>query len=318
MAEFELWLEVTGSQPIKLIIGSDTPISLVKSRIIDRLGLPSIGRDGNLDPYRLVNMRTGQILVNDSSPIQYGVKNGDHLILQSVSAGQALENANKAEKKEALVTAHPANTGSGLNPIFDPLALTFSIAGTPLDQFDFNSEYPVLAVNFKYSTTGYGIPVNLLRKCGIRTEEGLSGRRLVYAKESFFLISKKDGEFLWVSPAKSSLFVPGLQKEFPAQQKNLTRYSANKDIGEIKNMIYPVRPFSITGINMEAFRPDQGYPVLAIDMDQFIPETRESEEEESPEEQAQSMAFFLVGDDNGEFAWIAEDECRLFPLKPAA
>jgi hypothetical protein len=57
--------------------------------------------------------------------------------------------------------------------------------------------------------------------------------------------------------------------------------------------------------------------VLAIDTDQYVKENPESGEEEGQEPQpsTQSIAFFLVGDDNGEFAWIAEDECRLHPIK---
>jgi hypothetical protein len=37
---------------------------------------------------------------------------------------------------------------------------------------------------------------------------------------------------------------------------------------------------------------------------------------ESPKSPAtQNIAFFLTGDDNGDFTWIAEDECKLAPLK---
>ena len=81
-------------------------------------------------------------------------------------------------------------------------------------------------------------------------------------------------------------------------------------------MIIPVRQFSITGIKLEGFDPDKEYPVLAVDIDEYIPETTEQEEEDEGQNlQPESMAFFLVGNNNGEFNWIPESACRLFPLE---
>ncbi len=86
---------------------------------------------------------------------------------------------------------------------------------------------------------------------------------------------------------------------------------------EQAKMIYPIRQFSITGIEMEGFDPQGEYPVLAMETERVLQEASEEEAEETggaePRKEV-SMAFFLVGDDNGEFAWIAEDECRLYPL----
>ncbi|HEX7475354.1 MAG TPA: hypothetical protein VF318_05255, partial [Dehalococcoidales bacterium] len=123
----------------------------------------------------------------------------------------------------------------------------------------------------------------------------------------------------WVSPAESSYYTLDLSKIYPVQgNRVMTRYGVSKNIGESKTMIYPVRPFSITGISMEGFDLSKEYPVLAIDIDQYIKENPVPDEidlEEPKEPQSQSLAFFLVGDDNGEFAWIAEDECRLYAPK---
>jgi hypothetical protein len=87
---------------------------------------------------------------------------------------------------------------------------------------------------------------------------------------------------------------------------------------EKKGMIHLSRSFSITKIEVESFDPEKSYPVLAINMDQYQENnaelgegTTEGSESQSPQE----IAFFLVGDDNGEFVWIAEDECRLAPVK---
>jgi hypothetical protein len=35
-------------------------------------------------------------------------------------------------------------------------------------------------------------------------------------------------------------------------------------------VIYPVRPFSITAIEMEGFSLGKAYPVLAIDVDKYM------------------------------------------------
>ncbi|MBN1189895.1 MAG: hypothetical protein JXA46_09090 [Dehalococcoidales bacterium] len=193
-----------------------------------------------------------------------------------------------------------------------------SITGMPPFELDLQTEYPVLAVNMRYTHIGYsGFRRSLLRS----GSEGLLAERLpFYTKETYFLVGDKSSRFQWVSAAECSSYIPGLpQTAYPVHTPGRkSRYGISKNIGEYENMIYPVRPFSITGISMEGFDPEKGYPVLAIDMDQCIPEHGEQDEEEEdqiPEQpQSQSLAFFLVGDDNGEFTWVAEDECRLYPL----
>jgi hypothetical protein len=81
---------------------------------------------------------------------------------------------------------------------------------------------------------------------------------------------------------------------------------------EEKEMILPVRPFSVTGVTLEEFDPGKEYPVLAIDIDSYIPGEGQ-EGSDVPEGLAsETMTFFLVGDDNGEFVWVGEDNCRLF------
>ncbi|MCG6537908.1 MAG: hypothetical protein L7F78_25125, partial [Syntrophales bacterium LBB04] len=141
---------------------------------------------------------------------------------------------------------------------------------------------------------------------------------VIYTRDYFFLTADKEGRFRWVSIDKSSCYIPELTDMLREHgNRRLTRYGLGKNHGECENMIYPVRPFSITGISMDGFDPAKEYPVLAIDTDQYVKENQESGEDESQEPQpsTQSIAFFLVGDDNGEFAWIAEDECRLYKMK---
>jgi hypothetical protein len=189
----------------------------------------------------------------------------------------------------------------------------FSITGIPPFYLDFTTAYPVLAVNIKY--THKAIAGVILNPGGLKTNNLWSGEKRIYIKDTYFLVADKNSRFQWMSLYESSFYVSGLIKSYAEHNKRLTQYSLDKDMGECKNMISPVRPFSITGISMEGFDPEKEYPVLAIDMDQYIPEYPEKEEPEVQEQpQSQSIAFFLVGDDNGEFTWIAEDECRLFPL----
>jgi hypothetical protein len=186
----------------------------------------------------------------------------------------------------------------------------FSITGIPPFTLDFKTEYPVLAINNRYTHTTNAEVRHA------KTGSLWSSQKPVYVKETFFLIADKDHVFKWLSPSESSFYVGKLIKNYAENKRYFTRYSVDKDMGECKNMINPVRPFSITGITMEGFSPEKEYPVLAIDMDQYIPNNQEKEENEAQElPETQTIAFFLVGDDEGEFAWIAEDECRLFPLK---
>jgi hypothetical protein len=117
----------------------------------------------------------------------------------------------------------------------------------------------------------------------------------------------------WITPVVSVIIGLGLifgLKKYWGKFNNIRK--------EKKNMIYLSRPFSITKITLEGFDPEKSYPVLAINMDQYPDKSPEQEElisEDTELPNYKEMAFFLVGDDKGEFAWIAEDECRLAPLK---
>lgn len=172
------------------------------------------------------------------------------------------------------------------------------------DNWDFSSEYPVLAVRISYCRTG-------------TVSSSAGSAAAFYAKDTFFLTADKNFQFNWLSPSQYNLIVPSLSKNYyPRKQKRLTRYSVTYEIGDEQNMIIPVRQFSITNIELEGFDPGKEYPVLAVDIDKFIPETQKEAGEEETEQvpEPESVAFFLVANDNREFNWVAESECRLFPL----
>jgi hypothetical protein len=173
----------------------------------------------------------------------------------------------------------------------------------------------VLAILVKYGKVGQIL--------GKRTLPATS-ESPIYKKESFFLVCDKASRFRWVKTENSLRFGSYLRNhDWSNGLRKLSRYCICKNIGENKNMIYPIRPFSITSISMEGFDPGKAYPVLAIDVDQYFQERQATEPDQTEEveqleptgpDQPTSMAFFLVGDDSGEFAWIAEDECRLGSL----
>ncbi len=139
-------------------------------------------------------------------------------------------------------------------------------------------------------------------------------RKQMYSKCMYFLTADRDGNFIWVACRNTSLFRPGLTaySNIGRHQRTI-RYSIEEGIKKEMSMIYPVRPFSITGVDLEGFDSEKSYPVLAIDVDRFLPEENADDGEMSGV-QSETMAFFLVGDDGGEFAWVAEDECKLAPL----
>jgi hypothetical protein len=190
----------------------------------------------------------------------------------------------------------------------------FSITGIPPFYLDFSSEYRVLAIIVRLVRVGEISPSLIRGKIKIKVEP--PSLKSIYAKRTYFLIADKDQNFRCLPEAQSSFYNPSnISIDMSHHDNRRVRYSLNNEIGENRDMIYPIRAFSITGISMEGFDPGKAYPVLAIDMDQYIPENQENEDTETRGEQpSQSLAFFLVWDDNGEFAWVAEDECKLYPL----
>lgn len=182
----------------------------------------------------------------------------------------------------------------------------FSVTGTSPNVLEFTVIYPVLAIRSRPVSGG---------ETNLHVNPYGSGRRtVVQPYEIALLVANEEQGFRWISPRESYLYQPGQLPEYPpVHRQPAFRYRPNSGFQEGKEMIYPVRPFSITDVEMDGFTAGKGYPVLAIDVDQYFAKSREQEEAEEIEQpQTQMLAFFLVGDDNGEFAWIAEDECRLF------
>ncbi len=178
---------------------------------------------------------------------------------------------------------------------------SFSLTGIPPTFLDFSTEYPILALQYKKTA---------LRVNGLLARS----KSPVSAKDLYFLIGDVEDRFKWISQSEASCFIPGAA-DHEGYKRKLRRFSLNKRLMEDEIVIYPVRPFSITAIEMEGFSLGKAYPVLAIDVDKYMKEAEINQETGEPEQpQEASMGFFLVGDDNGEFAWIAEDECRLAPL----
>ena len=316
MAKLNLWLESPGSLPTNLTVDESISVAQLKTELTARSVLPRVGADGKLIDYEIFCPQNGTILQGDTAHISPLIRDGDHLILRAASTISILEATSEAMKQTPEVSTDKARLESIHNNGENALAGAFSVTGIEPFSLDFTAEYPVLAISIRHTYAGDARVRRSARWLG--TNSLLSGGKSIYAKDAFFMMADKNNKFKWVSPSESSYYIPDLSNIYPAHNnRRMTRYSLDKDIGENKNMIYPVRPFSITGISMEGFTPNKEYPVLAIDTDQYVKENQEPDEADVQEQQpsSQSMAFFLVGDDNGEFAWIAEDECRLYPLK---
>jgi hypothetical protein len=299
MAELNLWLIKSPSlPPVKITVDDDVSIFKLKDKLLAHFDVPAA--------YQIICLRTGKILSDEADPISFSTRDGDSFMVRQIPDTANTEIKNMA----AAETTEIPDIRESIFP--KKLASTFSITGIRPYSLNFFREYPVLAINIRYGTVGLA-----RTRSGLREDRSTGfwfGEKTIYAKDTFFLIADQ-GEFRWISQSTSILFTPDSKGSQPeVEHKKSIRYSLNKDEKESRNMIYPVRAFSITGISMDGFDPAKAYPVLGIDMDQYIPENQQPEENVTREPQSQAMAFFLVGDNNGEFAWIAEDECRLFPL----
>lgn len=311
MAEFVLWLKMPGQQRVKIRAEGSQPLSWLKEEALAESGLTRFGPDNKPLLYRLVNATTGKAPADESAPVSSWAGNGDQITIQ-----KAVEKvAASPERRMVPPTLSlqderpPAEQSLSLRKSASPV---FSLTGLPPFNLDFTREYPVLAVIFRYLYTGAVTNSSNIIYTGVSQPQ--PERKPIYAKEAFFLTADHEGKFRQVLPSECSCYLPDLSAYYPEHNRRTTRYSLNKYIGVRKYMIYPVRPFSITGIEMEGFSTDKAYPVLAIDVDQYMQEAQEEEETEEQQPSSRSMAFFLVGDDNGEFAWIAEEECRLAAL----
>jgi hypothetical protein len=195
-----------------------------------------------------------------------------------------------------------------------PLSGSFNLTAIPPFSLDFNTRYPVLGIRVTCAPA-WNIS-SAIRPVVSQSGNPFLSTRQIYTKETSFLTVDRDRRFKWVAPHNSSFYKPELSMVNPSEKrKRITRYSVEENIGEDMDMIYPVRPFSITNIDLEGFDPGKDYPVLAIDIDKYLPEEEDNELDQPENSQSETMAFFLVADDNGEFSWIAEDECKLYPLK---
>ena len=296
MDYLSLWVDSADKKSEKIIIESDIAGYWLKAKLLAQFDLPSIGPNGEQINYRIFNSRTGKEIPGDSALISKMAADGDHIRIRSVIVpSQTVEPVRPLSATAATAGQSQQDPQPDRDQSASP---AFSITGISPQYLDFISEYPILAIRFIFCD------VSLLG----------SGARC--SRDPFFLIADRESRFRWVSWKDSFLYRPELKNMLPEHNRKMrVLYSVFNE--EKSKMIYPVRQFSITGIEMEGFDPARGYPVLAMETERVFQEPSETEEAENQgpgSRKEVSMAFFLVGDDNGEFAWIAEDECRLYPL----
>lgn len=186
----------------------------------------------------------------------------------------------------------------------------FQLTGVKPYELDWKSRYPVLAVKAKFSNPfSTGIRSN-------RSQPAINSiieDKCFMEKDYDFLTTDHNDHFRWVKPHECSLYKPQPDTIYNTEKRRrLTHYSVEENIRKDKAMIYPIRPFSITGVTLDGFDPEKEYPVLAIDIDSYLPEAGQEEGDPLEEAASETMTFFLVGDDNGEFTWVGEDNCRLY------
>jgi hypothetical protein len=313
MTTLKIWFETAQHPPEAINLDDNLPTSRLKAELLKRLAADDQLINPKAD-YEVVCLRTGTILPAGSTPVSYLVNNDDHFVLREASSAYAAADTTGIEPAgSSPFNTSPAAPDTRVTERTKSFTGAFSITGIAPFPLNFSDEYPVFAIRCRHE---FGAAI---RKPFYRENAGQPQPRgkVIYAKDYFFLTADKDRRFKWVLIDKSSHYLPDVNYLLREPgTRRLTRYSLGKDHGEKENMIYPVRSFSITGISMDGFDPTKEYPVLAIDTDQYVKENPEpGEEGQEPQPSTQSIAFFLVGDDNGEFAWIAEDECRLYPIK---
>ncbi len=278
MALLELWLE-NGSTRTRLRVDEHMPAADLVDELLAKSTLPRTGADGRPLRYEALNLRTERVLRRSSEPVSEVVREGDVFRMQA-------------------------------SPRVEPAG--FNLTGVPPLSMDRSTSYPVLAIRATCSLAGDS-RLGARRLAGVFGSVVFNGRPIL-AKEVCFLVADRDGRPKWVSPNEAVLHQPGLAgPSGPQVRLRATHYSLEDETEENTDMIYPVRPFSITSVSLDGFDANKEYPVLAIDVDRYLPE-EETEEAAGPA-QPESLAFFLVGDDRGEFAWIGEDQCRLAPLR---
>jgi len=186
----------------------------------------------------------------------------------------------------------------------------FQLTAVKPYELDWKSRYPLLAIKVKYRDA-FSSRLGLHR--AQPAIKSIFDDKCFMEKDYDFLTTDHNDRFRWVKPHETSLYRAEPDAEYTTgKRRRLTHYSVEGKIMEEKEMIFPVRPFSITGVTLEDFDPGKEYPVLAIDIDSYIPGEGQ-EGGDLPEGLAsETMTFFLVGDDNGEFVWVGEDNCRLF------
>jgi hypothetical protein len=305
MADITIWLDNSQGEPVKIVADERKSIHWLKNHLAKVSILPNFSDGRSFSQYQIVSSKTGLPLLNEGEPLYRLLKQGDHISI--------IADKDVITPETRPLVSPSADYSRTTDMEKAALKSSFlSVAAVNGSFPDLDKEYQVLAVAVKRTNIG---------QMPRRQNQSIFSDERIYLKESYFLVFDTEGRFRWLKCDASLRFGSSLW-DWQRGLRKLNRYTVQKNIGERKNMIYPIRPFSITAINMDGFDRAKAYPVLAIDMDQYYGERQAVEPDRNEEieptgpsvsDQPESVAFFLVGDDNGEFAWIAEDECRLAP-----
>jgi len=147
--------------------------------------------------------------------------------------------------------------------------IDFQLTAVKPYELDWKTRYPVLAIRVKYNDA-------FSTRIGISRAKPAIGSifdgKYFMEKDYYFLTVDQNDRFRWLVAHEGSLYKPEQDTVYKTEnRKRITHYSLEENIPEGKEMITPVRPFSITGVTLEGFDPGKEYPVLAIDIDSYLP-----------------------------------------------
>lgn len=81
-------VDTTGNKEQKVGLSDDIKCGIIMVKLVEKIKLPSIGRDGNPISYKFIHKVTGRQLLETQTPTEAGTHDGDVLRLQpEITAG---------------------------------------------------------------------------------------------------------------------------------------------------------------------------------------------------------------------------------------
>ena len=83
----DIW-DATGNKRQRVELPDDAPFDRVIALLVEKLGFPRYGPDGQLLSYKLLHKPTGRQLLDDQTPLSANIADGDVLrLIPEITAG---------------------------------------------------------------------------------------------------------------------------------------------------------------------------------------------------------------------------------------